>query len=1078
MMLQSQPSKTLYMRKDIFENLPVTILKSCATLYAGILLEVAMAMPAVNPQPAVFPLSAAIRDHHLVDEETLLRRYLLHPGARLPNGLDAAPLTESFIQAIRHAPASIRIESLLKEYSLNTQEGITLMCLAEALLRIPDDYTAERFLQDRLHRGDWAQHVGHSDTFWVNASTWGLLLVGKLFQRTALPAVEGLSATLSQLFHKISEPLALGAIRQAMAIIGHQFVAGETITEALAQARKETGKGYGHSFDMLGEAALTHDDVQHYRAAYESALLALAGQNRSHRPDATLSIKLSAFHPRFEPRQPSALIELKKNLLPLLEKARAEDIAITIDAEESWRLEASLELFAEILSMPAFRQWGKLGLAVQAYQKRALPVLHWLGELSRQLHCSIPVRLVKGAYWDSEIKWAQQHGLSEYPVFTRKASTDLSYQLCARYLLGEDHLLQPQFATHNAQSVAIVMTLAQHFQRKNFEFQRLHGMGEALYDHVLAHHHDHHCRIYAPVGNFRELLPYLVRRLLENGANTSFVRQVHQGDESHGSLGVPPAVQLRHYKTLRHSKIPVPPKLFHPQRKNSAGLAIEERHTQLHLQNNLNPWLQHRWNVDNDNGVVSPTNADDLVGCFPTIDEPACQKAIAVAHAALQGWRHHDIKARAQSVENIGDLFEQHRPELLALLMRESGKTLPNAIGEIREAVDFCRYYAAQARTTLTPQCLPGPTGESNTLYTEGRGVFLCISPWNFPLAILTGQIVAALVAGNTVLAKCSQVTPLIAQRAIELMHAAGIPRDVLHYLPAGAAQVEATLLPHPQLGGVMFTGSNAVAQRLQRTLARRDGPILPLIAETGGMNAMIVDSSALPEQVVKDVALSAFDSAGQRCSALRILFLQNDIADHVLALLKGHLETLRTGDPSHFATDIGPVINGGAKRSLLAHIEDFRARGQFLFQAPLAESHPHGQFVAPTVLSLQHMNELQEEVFGPVLHVIRYDAERLDDVIEQISNCGYGLTFGVHTRIEGTWQRLAREIPAGNIYINRNMIGATVGVQPFGGQGLSGTGPKAGGPHYLLRLVNEKTVTHNTSAVGGNTQLLTGEEE
>lgn len=1033
-----------------------------------------MAKPAVNPQPADVPLSGAIREHHLMDEDALLRRYLLHPGTKLPAGLDATALTQSLIDAIRQAPPSIRIESLLKEYSLNTQEGITLMCLAEALLRIPDDYTAEKFIEDRLQRGDWAQHLGHSDAFWVNASTWGLLLAGRLFKHVTPTSDDSLSTTLSQLFHKISDPLAIGAIRQAMAIIGHQFVAGETISEALHHARKESGKGYSHSFDMLGEAALTDADVQRYMAAYESAIVALAAKERSLRPDTTLSIKLSAFHPRFEPRQPEALAALRKNLLRILEKARVEDIPVTLDAEESWRLEPTLEIFASVLNEPAFRRWGKLGLAVQAYQKRALPVLHWLGELSRTLQCAIPVRLVKGAYWDSEIKWAQQQGLTDYPVFTRKSATDLHYQLCARYLLADDHLLVPQFATHNAQTVATILTLSQCFPLKKFEFQRLHGMGEALYDHVLLHNAGVRCRIYAPVGSFRELLPYLVRRLLENGANTSFVRQVHQG--GHDALTLPPAAQLKRYKTLHNDKIPSPPKLFQPHRKNSLGLAIEERGTQQWLTAQLARWQQHRWGVEHDNNLTSPANPNDLVGCFPTLRDNDCVEAIEQAHNAFSAWQQTSIEERALTLERIADLYEQNRIELIALLMREAGKTLPNAINEVREAVDFCRYYAAQARTTLAPQRLPGPTGESNTLLTAGRGVFLCISPWNFPLAILTGQVVAALVAGNPVLVKCSQLTPLIAARAVQLMHSAGVPPPVLHYLPASGGQVESTLLTHPALAGVLFTGSNAVAQRLQRALARREGAMVPLIAETGGMNAMIVDSSALLEQVVKDVTLSAFDSAGQRCSALRVLYLQEDIAETTLKLLQGHLNSVRIGDPWRFDTDIGPVISKAARASLNNHIEAFKTTGRCLFEAPMAQK-GDGYFVAPTVLSLQHLQELTEEIFGPVLHVIRFRGDALDQVITQIRQCGYGLTFGVHTRIESTWQRLVREIPAGNIYINRNMIGATVGVQPFGGQGLSGTGPKAGGPHYLLRLVHEKTVTHNTSAIGGNAQLLTGDE-
>lgn len=1044
-----------------------------------------MAVPAVNPHSAEFPLSNAIREHHLLDEDTLLRRFLLHPGARLPAGGDVENLTLSLIDAIRHAPASIRIESLLKEYSLNTQEGITLMCLAEALLRIPDDYTADQFIEDRLQRGDWASHLGNSDAFWVNASTWGLLVAGKLFKNVpGKPGNDSLSASLAQLFQKISEPLALGAIRQAMTIIGHQFVAGETISEALQQARKEAPRGYAHSFDMLGEAALTDADVQHYMNAYETAIVALAGQEYQQRTQTSLSIKLSAFHPRFEPRQPEALAALRKNLLRVLEKARAEDIPITIDAEESWRLEATLEIFASVLTEPPFRQWGKLGLAVQAYQKRALPVLHWLGDISRKLQCTIPVRLVKGAYWDSEIKWAQQHGLQDYPVFTRKSATDLHYQLCARYLLGEEHRLLPQFATHNAHTVATLLTLASQYPNKRFEFQRLHGMGEALYDHLLdnpalagngiANSTKIKCRVYAPVGSFRELLPYLVRRLLENGANTSFVRQVHQQDNT--ALTLSPAIRLKQQKTLHNDRIATPPRLYLPHRKNSRGLAIEDRSTQQTLKAQLQRFHQHQWAFSDDIAVYSPAQPQQQVGSYPSITAEQCIDAIENAQDGFDHWHAVAITERARLLERIADLYEENRVELIALLMRESGKTLPNAVGEVREAVDFCRYYAAQALQTLSPQILPGPTGESNRLLTEGRGVFLCISPWNFPLAILTGQIVAALVAGNSVLAKCSQLTPLIAARAVELMHTAGIPAQALHYLPAPASHVESALLTHPALAGVMFTGSNVVAQRLQRALARRDGPMLPLIAETGGMNAMIVDSSALPEQVVKDVTTSAFDSAGQRCSALRVLYLQEDIADTVLNLLTGHLATLRLGNPWQWNTDIGPTISASARDDICAHISDMSTKGRLLYQAPPA-TECQGYFVPPTLLRLQHLQELKQEVFGPVLHVIRYRAQALDEVIDQIKACGYGLTFGVHTRIERTWQRLVKEIPAGNIYINRNMIGATVGVQPFGGQGLSGTGPKAGGPHYLLRLVHEKTVTHNTSAIGGNAQLLAGDD-
>ncbi|CBL46040.1 Proline dehydrogenase/ delta-1-pyrroline-5-carboxylate dehydrogenase [gamma proteobacterium HdN1] len=1052
-----------------------------------------------SPQSIEFPLGNAIREHHLMDEDTLLRRFLLHPGARLSGSDEIDSLTHALIEAIRAAPAGMRMESLLKEYSLDTQEGLSLMCLAEALLRIPDDATAERFVEERLRRGDWGKHLGTSDAFWVNASTWGLLMAGKWFRPSAeksaasVPIYEKtaaemfssagkilrnpdrLGAGLGEWFQRLSDPLALGAIRQAMHIMARQFVAGENMEDALHLARKEAKRGYFHSFDRLGEAAITATDVQHYLTAYETALTALANLPGSQRIHNSLSVKLSAFHPRFEPRQPEALAALRKNLLFILEKARAADVAVTIDAEESWRLEATLEIFGSVLCEPAFRRWGKLGLAVQAYQKRALPVLHWLGDMSRKLQCAIPVRLVKGAYWDSEIKWAQQQGLADYPVFTRKSATDLHYQLCARYLLGEEHLLYPQFATHNANTVATLMVLARQYPKRNFEFQRLHGMGEPLFDYLLATDESVRCRVYSPVGSFRELLPYLVRRLLENGANSSFVHQVYNEDIA--SLTRSPAVRLKNSKSLHNDQIVVPPRLFLPERMNSKGLAIEDRGVQQKLRAQLQRFQHYRWQADATLPVYSPANSQDLVGCYPQFRISDCERAMEMASLAQSSWRQTQIADRARILERIADQFEENRTELIALLIRESGKTVVNAIGEVREAVDFCRYYAAQALLVLTPRTLNGPTGESNQLITEGRGVFLCISPWNFPLAIFTGQIVAALVAGNCVLAKCASLTPLIAARAVQFMHQAGIPPQVLHYLPASASHVEHTLLSHPALAGVIFTGSGSVAVRINRALAQREGAILPLIAETGGLNAMLVDSTALPEQVVRDIAVSAFDSAGQRCSALRVLFLQEEIADRLLTLLKGHLETLRIGDPWRWNTDIGPAISASARDEIIAHISSQASEGNLLFQAlPAADS--HGYFIPPTVLKLRHLSELDHEIFGPVLHVIRYSTDEFDAVIRQINSCQFGLTFGVHTRLDQTWQRLEQEISAGNIYINRNMIGATVGVQPFGGRGLSGTGPKAGGPHYLLRLVHEKSISNNTSAIGGNAGLLSHNDD
>jgi RHH-type proline utilization regulon transcriptional repressor/proline dehydrogenase/delta 1-pyrroline-5-carboxylate dehydrogenase len=1034
-----------------------------------------MATPAVDSH-ALFhsvgdPLGPDLEALWLADEDALVRRLLDHPGASTPQADVVRRHAEPLLLAMRDAPAGLRIETLLQEYSLDTREGITLMCLAEALVRIPDRWTAERFLEDRLKDGDWSSHLGHSNTFWVNASTWGLLLAGKVCHPPA--GIEGPADMLRSLVQRLSEPVLLAAVRQAMAVIGRQFIAGETITEAMANARQAARKGYCHSYDMLGEAALTDADTERYIAAYDAALEAMTRQENGERPDATLSIKLSAFHPRFEPRQPLALARLRHALMPILEKARRHDIPVTLDAEESWRLEPSLLLFRDLLALPAFRTWGGLGLAVQAYQKRALAVLRWLGALSRDLQVKIPVRLVKGAYWDSEIKWSQQQGLSDYPVFTRKESTDLHYQICAHYLLHDSHWLHPQFATHNAVTVGTILGIADTARGRSFEFQRLHGMGEALYDHLLLQRETAvSCRVYSPVGSFRELLPYLVRRLLENGANTSFVRHAGNHQEDDETLLQLPREALLQKTVLRHAAIAVPANLFGAQRENSEGIAIEARREREALVSAMAHWQHHVWQFGDAQTCHDPADPRRLTGTTPRHDTADCQEAMQRAASAFPEWAARPVDDRAALLDAIADRLEAHRPELCMLLMREAGKTLVNALGELREAVDFCRYYASQARSTLKGIDLPGPTGESNRLELHGRGVMLCISPWNFPLAIFTGQIVAALASGNCVIAKPSGQTSLIALRATDIMREAGIPEPVLHCLNAKAADI-ATVIDHPALGGVLFTGSNPVARELAIALASRHGPLLPLIAETGGQNAMIVDSSALPEQVIRDIAVSAFDSAGQRCSALRVVWLQEDIADTVLNGLKGHLAHLTPGDPLQIDTDIGPVISRDARDALEAHIDAFRAKGRLLFRGKQPATAMEGHFVSPAVIRLESMTELADEVFGPVLHVIRYKAGELDRIISEIRACGYGLTFGVHTRIESVWQRLAADIPAGNIYINRNMIGATVGVQPFGGQGLSGTGPKAGGPHYLQRLVHEKTVTRNTAASGGNADLL-----
>ncbi|MAR90286.1 MAG: bifunctional proline dehydrogenase/L-glutamate gamma-semialdehyde dehydrogenase [Pseudomonadales bacterium] len=1023
-----------------------------------------------------FPLPDILLAHYLRSEEDavqdLLMGYTLGDDTRERIRAQAA----EFLIVIRNAKPGIRVETLLNEYSLDNKEGITLMCLAEALLRIPDQATAERFVEDRLRQGNWAEHLGHSDARWVNASTWGLLLSGKLFTRHELPG-NWLADGIKSLVRRLGEPLALSAIRQAMTVIGQQFVAGETMEEALQRGEKEIKRGYFHSYDMLGEAAMTLADVERYTEAYEHAIRCQGERLENRRDHGGISIKLSALHPRFELRQEVALDTLFERLMELLLLAQEKDIAVTIDAEESWRLEPTLMLFSRAMGHNRLRHWGKLGLAVQAYQKRAPALIQWLMDVSKTLHCQIPVRLVKGAYWDTEIKLAQQLGLEEYPVYTQKDHTDLSFLYCAQTLLASRHFLYPQFATHNAHTVASIRILAEQYKAQHYEFQRLHGMGESLYDHLLDGYEDVRCRIYAPVGPYRELLPYLVRRLLENGANTSFVRQIQLARSDGSWLIEEPSANIRAMERLRNPKIPLPRRVFQPQRKNALGCNLESLQALKSLSKAMQAQLPDATNdqTETDSNLTpvrSPADDDEIVGYYRPVSRKDCLQACDQSRQAFVSWRRVAVEERAALLEATAQLYEEHYPELMLLAMQEAGKTLDNALAEVREAVDFLRYYAHQARHLFDPKVLPSVTGEENRLQLEGKGPVLCISPWNFPLAIFTGQVAAALAAGNTVLAKPSLLTPLIAQRAVALFHQAGVPPEVLQLVLAATREVEETLLQENALRAVMFTGSTAVARKINRRLALRDGPIIPLIAETGGQNAMIVDSSALTEQVVRDMVQSAFDSAGQRCSALRVLFVQEEVKAKTIATLSGHLEHLSLGDPLDWATDIGPVISAGAQSELLLHIERFRQQGRVLYEAPLPPL--RGHFVPPVIIELEHINELYGEVFGPILHVIGYPAGQEEAVLEQISSTGFGLTLGVHSRINGFCEDIAQRAPVGNVYINRNMIGATVGSQPFGGVDLSGTGPKAGGPHYLLRLANEKTISVNTAAVGGNAKLLT----
>ena len=1023
--------------------------------------------------------------------------------------LDSAELqakAERLVSQVRNASRSAGLTAFLQQYSLNTQEGIILMCLAEALLRIPDRATQDALIKDKLSGGDWAQEVGHSDSTWVNAATWSLMLADKLLHLDHTGIDSELAAhpasLVSRLINRLGEPVVRRAIRAAMNIMGKQFVLGRDIKEALKASRKTRTLGYSHAYDMLGEAAMTALDAERYYQAYANAITAIsnAALNNKAVPRPSISIKLSALHPRYEEAQRTRVLgELFHTVLKLLEQARALNVFVTLDAEEMDRLELSLDLFELLYRHPVNQGWGGLGLVVQAYSKRALPVLVWLAALARQQGDEIALRLVKGAYWDSEIKHSQQAGLAEYPVFTRKAATDVSYLVCARYLLSEvcQGALYPQFATHNVHTVAAIQAMAAAVPYNqtghHFEFQRLHGMGEDLYNILLIEQPELHCRIYAPVGAHQDLLPYLVRRLLENGANSSFVHQLLDPTTPIESLIQHPLARLAAYDHLANEQIPLPSAIF-TDRINSSGINLNIASQREPLFQELARLANKQWQAApllaepsiepfTVQPVLSPQDNRQVVGQVVMASPTQATHAVTYAQAAFVAWRDKPVSERAQMLERLADLLEEHQAELISLCTREAGKLLQDGIDEVREAVDFCRYYANLARSVMAPTLLPGYTGEHNTLLAQGRGVFVCISPWNFPLAIFIGQVSAALVTGNTVIAKPAAQTCLIAHLATQLAHLAGIPKAVLQLVMGDGASIGQVLIADPHISGVCFTGSTATAQHINRTLAdrplaKKNSAIIPFIAETGGQNAMIVDSSALPEQVVRDVIRAAFQSAGQRCSALRVLYLQSDIYDHVLTLLSGAMAELSVGDPDFWNTDVGPVIDKSAHAKLTEHIQQMQAAGKTLIaQTPLGTDFEHGHYIAPTLIAIEAISELSQEHFGPILHVVRFNADQIEQVIDDINHTGYGLTLGIHSRNERFAQHIASRANVGNIYINRDQIGAMVGVQPFGGQGLSGTGPKAGGPHYLTRFITEKTISYNTAAIGGNASLLSQEE-
>lgn len=1029
-----------------------------------------------------------IDDHYLIDEATCLTGLIDWLDQDEQQIHHAYQQTLAFLNRWKNTPSERNNwpQEFLQAYSLNTREGVVLMSLAEALVRIPDRTSARAFIADKLASTNWQNRLGKQQPWIINAATWALVWGERMVEPVDAPGI------LQNLMRRLGEPVIQAALEKALLWLADTFVFATDVDAALKRVhalnRREPELRWHYSFDLLGEAAITHPVAQQYQHNYFSALAQLVKADGKDRY--SLSIKLSALHPRYEALQQTQvttdLIGTAINpgiLVRLAQHARSGNIPLTIDAEESERLELSLALIEACLRHPSLQGWNGFGLAVQAYSKRALPVLGFLDQLADELKIKINIRLVKGAYWDSEIHWAQRAGLNGYPVFTTKAATDISYLACAKFLLQSRHL-NPQFATHNAATMCNLIAMA---EGKPVEFQRLQGMGESLYRQLLIEHPQIHCRIYSPVGQYAELLPYLVRRLLENGANNSFINQLNRKDFSLEQLARHPLTKTEEYS----QRVPLPAQLFfHPNpdksRANSQGFNIHITRQREHLMDAIKPWLNYQWKASPISGghylqtgtevnITNPANSAEQVGhCILANAESA---TAALNHAAdfLFYWRHYPVTDKAALMDKTGDLFEEHRAELIALLMREAGKTLGDAIDEVREAVDFCHYYAQQAREHLAhPLPLPGPTGEQNQLRLEGRGIFVCISPWNFPLAIFTGQIIAALVAGNTVLAKPARQTCLIAFRAIELMLAAGIPPAALHFLPGTSSELSPLLTGDARIEGIAFTGSTQSAWAINRALAARDSSIASLIAETGGQNALIADSTCLPEQLVKDVIRSAFGSAGQRCSALRVLFVQEEIADQVIELLKGAMDCLVIGDPRDTRTDIGPVIDKQEQRKLLAHIIDAKTSGRLIAQTPLPAGLEAGSFVVPTLLEIHSIDALQEEHFGPICHLIRFRIQDLEQVIASINRIGFGLTLGIHTRNETIGQKIAREINVGNVYINRNMVGAVVGVQPFGGCGLSGTGPKAGGPHYLHRFVREKTVSNYLAAVGGNIQLLT----
>ncbi|MGF1764649.1 bifunctional proline dehydrogenase/L-glutamate gamma-semialdehyde dehydrogenase PutA [Aliivibrio kagoshimensis] len=1016
---------------------------------------------------------------YMVSEDQWLQELI--PLAQ-PNEQEQLLITDSaseLIERVRADKNAIQmIDALLLEYSLDTKEGILLMCLAEALMRIPDAATADALIRDKLSVADWKSHLKSSDSAFVNASTWGLLLTGKVVTMDTKKDGEP-SNVINRLVNKMSEPVIRQAMNQAMKIMGHQFVLGRTISEAQKNGKSSVEKGFTYSYDMLGESALTSVDADKYFKSYVMAIESVGSANKkstSSAPAPTVSIKLSALHPRYEvANRERVLTEMYASVSKLIERARELDVGLTIDAEEADRLELSLELFEKLYRSDEAKGWGKLGIVVQTYMKRSLPVLVWLAALAKEQGDLIPLRLVKGAYWDSELKLSQQNGFADYPVYTRKEATDVSYLACARFLLSEHvkGLIYPQFASHNAHTVSAVAVMATH---KEFEFQRLHGMGDALYNHAMEMF-DANVRIYAPVGSHKDLLPYLVRRLLENGANSSFVHRLVDARCPISELTEHPVDVLKSRSTLHNGLIPLPPQIF-ADRQNSYSVnidieseakpfeaAIEQQMTKQWQAGPIINGEKHDESMIKDSSVIqtitAPYDRGIKVGSVIFSNQQHVNEALDITAGYFNQWSTTPVNQRAECLNKLADQLELNMPELIALCHKEAGKTIHDSIDEVREAVDFCRYYAQQAVENFSSaKTIVGFDEVTRQVERQGRGVFVCISPWNFPLAIFLGQISAALVAGNTVVAKPAEQTSLIAARAVEMMLESGFPKESIQLLPGTGVEVGGPLTSDARVAGVVFTGSTETAQAINRSLAARECEQVPLIAETGGQNAMIVDSTALPEQVARDVVRSAFASAGQRCSALRVLFIQKDIAERVLTLINGAMQELSVGLPYLHSTDVGPVIDNKSKQKLMAHIDKMLVNNPLVGQIALSNSCEEGDFVPPTAIEIDSIDQLENEQFGPILHVVRFEASQLDNVIDQINSTGFGLTMGIHSRNEATYRHIERRSRVGNCYINRDQVGAVVSVQPFGGQGMSGTGPKAGGPHYLYRFTKEVAVS------------------